>query len=204
MFLRKYYECVKVQLLVMTEEQSNNSTKRLVKILVIVGIGIPVLVELLTLFNLVNVQIFEDDKDANSQGFDVEEVRGFSEGDTLFSDQASPIVLDFLRAKVSAQEWRFAIGLGSTDSVSQNELKISVDSLRLQSKKILLSSDSNSWEVRQSLPAQVYGEWVLPNGDIPTMLFISMDQKITADSTKKVSREVRLGKVPVRYNQTQP
>lgn len=187
----------------MSEEKSDSSTKQLVKILVIVGIGVPVLVELMTLFNLINVQIFEDEKDANSQGFNVEDVRGFGEGDTLFSDQAFAIVIDELRIKVSAQEWRFALGLTSANSSSQDELEISVDSLRLQSKKMLSGDENNSWEVEQSVPAQVYGEWILPNGDIPTKLFISSYQKTGKDSTKKVSREIPLDKVPVRYNQNQ-
>ncbi|WP_441001380.1 hypothetical protein [Fodinibius sp. SL11] len=184
----------------MTEEKSNDSTKRLVKILVIVGIGIPVLVELMTLFNLINVQIFEDEKDANSQGFDVAEVSGFSEGDTLFANQVSKMVIEELRIKVSAQEWRFALRMTSTDSTSQDNLKISVDSLRLQSNKILLGSDSSSWEVKQ-VPIQVHGEWTLPNGDIPTKMFLSMYQPTREDSVEKVTQEVPLDKLPVRYNQ---
>ncbi|HKL18000.1 MAG TPA: hypothetical protein VJ905_03495, partial [Halalkalibaculum sp.] len=43
------------------KKANKKSTKRLVRILVVVGIGIPVLVELLTLFNLVNVQLFTDE-----------------------------------------------------------------------------------------------------------------------------------------------
>jgi hypothetical protein len=184
----------------MTEEQSNGSTKRLVKILVIVGIGIPVLVELMTLFNLVNVQIFEGENEVDSQEFEIEDVRGFNEGDTLFSNQAA-IVIDELLVKVDAQEWKFVLGLSSTDSISQDKLKIGVDSLSLQSKKNLLANDSNSWKVKQSVPAQVYGEWLLPNGDIPTMLFISIYQQTGEDSLKKVTQQVPLDKIPVRYNQ---
>lgn len=185
----------------MSEEKSGNSTKRLVKILVIVGIGVPVLVELMTLFNLINVQIFEDEKDANSQDTNVADVRGFGEGDTLFADQELAVLIDQLRVKVSAQEWRFALGMTSVDSTSQDELRISVDSLRLQSNKILLGDDSSSWEVKQSMPAQVFGEWYLPNGDIPTKLFISTYQQIAEDSTHQVRQEVPLDKIPVRYNQ---
>ncbi|WP_445664498.1 hypothetical protein [Fodinibius sp. AD559] len=185
----------------MPEEKSDNSTKRLVQILVIVGIGIPVLVELMTLFNLINVQVFEDEKDANSQGFDVEDVRGFGEGDTLFADQESAVLIDQLRVKVSAQQWRFALGMTSIDSISQNRLQIRVDSLSLQSDKMLLGNDSSSWEVRQSKPVKIYGEWDLPNGDIPTKLFISMYQQIAGDSTLQVSRAIPLDKIPVRYNQ---
>lgn len=185
----------------MAEEKSNNSTKRLVKILVIVGIGIPVLVELMTLFNLINVQIFEDEKDASSQGFDVEEVRGFGEGDTLFVGQKKAIIINQLRVKVSAQEWRFALGMTSVDSISQDKLQIGVDSLKLQSGQVLLGNESSSWEVKQSIPAHVYGEWILPNGDIPTKLFISSYQQVAEDSTHQVSQEVPLDKIPVRYNQ---
>jgi hypothetical protein len=185
----------------MPEEKSNNSTKRLVKILVIVGIGIPVLVELMTLFNLINVQIFEDEKDANSEGFDVEEVRGFNEGDTLFTEYSSPLVIDELRIKVSVQKWRFVLGMTSVDSISQDMLQIGVDSLKLQSDKILSGNENSSWEVTQSKPAKVYGEWELPNGDIPKKLFIGIQQQIGEDSTEKVTQEVPLDKVPVRYNQ---
>lgn len=187
----------------MTEEQSNSATKRLVKILVIVGIGIPILIELMTLFNLVNVQIFEDEKDTKSQGFDVEDVRGFGEGDTLFADQKSTVLINQLRVKVSAQQWRFALGMTSTDSINKKKLQIHVDSLKLQSNKTLLGNDSSSWEVTKSVPVGVYGEWILPNGDIPTKLFISMNQKIAADSTYQVTQEVPLDKVPVRYTKRQ-
>ena len=185
----------------MTEETSKNSTKRLVKILVIVGIGIPILVELMTLFNLINVQIFEDNKDTNGKDFNVEDVRGFGEGDTLFADRETTVFIDQLRVKVSAQEWRFALGMTSLDSISQDKLQIGVDSLKLKSNKMLLGNESSSWVVKQSTPAKVYGEWVLPNGDIPTKLFISMNQQVVEDSVNKVTQEILLDKIPVRYNQ---
>jgi hypothetical protein len=185
----------------MAEEKSNNSTKKLVKILVIVGIGIPILVELMTLFNLINVQIFEDNKDTNGKDFNVEDVRGFGEGDTLFADRQTAVLINQLRVKVSAQEWRFALGMTSLDSISQDKLQIGVDSMKLKSNRMLLGNESSSWEVKQLAPAKVYGEWQLPNGDIPKKLFISIDQQISEDSTSRISQEVALDKIPVRYNQ---
>jgi hypothetical protein len=80
-------------------------------------------------------------------------------------------------------------------------LQIGVDSLKLQSDKILSGNENSSWEVTQSKPAKVYGEWELPNGDIPKKLFIGIQQQIGEDSTEKVTQEVPLDKVPVRYNQ---
>lgn len=185
----------------MAEEKSNNSTKQLVKFLVIVGIGIPVLVELMTLFNLINVQIFEDDKNAKGKEFNTTDARGFGEGDTLFQDRKNAVLIDQLRVKVSVQEWRFALGMTSVDSISQDKLQIGVDSLKLKSNKILLGNENSSWEVKQSAPAKVYGEWHLPNGDIPKKLFISIYEQVSEDSTNRISQEVSLDKIPIRYNQ---
>jgi len=184
----------------MTEENSGNSTKRLVKILVMVGIGIPVLVELMTLFNLLNVQIFGDEKDSNSFDTNITEVRGVGEGDTLFAEQGSKLTIDQLRVEVSTQQWRFTISMTAVDSISQDELQISVDSLNLQSNKTLLGSESRSWEVRQTAPAKVHGEWILPNGDIPTKLYVSIYHQAGEDSTYQLNQEVPLNKVPVRYS----
>ena len=65
----------------MSKEKSGESSKRLVKILVILGIGIPVLVELMTLFNLINVQIFEADQQVElfpgrQKGYHLQQIPG--------------------------------------------------------------------------------------------------------------------------------
>lgn len=183
----------------MAEEKTSNSTKRLVKILVIVGIGVPVLVELMTLFNLINVQIFNDEKSDNQDLAKVEDVRGFSEGDTLFADHSVPIVIEKLRIKVDALDWRFELGLRALDSLAQDKLQIKVDSLQLQSNKVLLGDQNRFWQIQHDRPLKILAEWELPNGDIPQRMFISTIQKNgAADRRYKV---VPLGKIPVRYNQ---
>lgn len=183
------------------EDDSGNSTKRLVKILVIIGIGIPVLVELMTLFNLINVQIFEDEQEVNQQKESVAEVRAVEEGDTLFADYSNALTINLLRIKVSAQEWRFALGLNPVDRLDQQQLQVEVDSLRLQSGKILSGTGDNLWEIDDTVIVGMSAEWKLPNGDIPEMLYISSFQYIESDSTKRVQQEVPLRKIPVRYTQ---
>ncbi len=183
------------------EDASGNSTKRLVKILVIIGIGIPVLVELMTLFNLINVQIFEDEQEVNQQRESVAEVRAVEEGDTLFADYSNALTINLLRIKVSAQEWRFALGLNPVDRLDQQQLQVEVDSLRLQSGKILSGTGDNPWEIEDTVPVGMSAEWELPNGDIPEMLYTSSFQYIESDSTKRIQQEITLGKIPVRYTQ---
>ncbi|GAA5521802.1 hypothetical protein LQ318_08605 [Aliifodinibius salicampi] len=183
------------------EDPSGNSTKRLVKVLVIIGIGIPVLVELMTLFNLINVQIFEGEQEVNQQNESIAELRAIEEGDTLFADYSNALTINLLRIKVSAQEWRFALGLNSVDSLVQQQLQVKVDSLKLQSGKILSGTGNNPWEIDDTVPLAMSAEWELPNGDIPGILYISSFQYIESDSTKRIQQEIPLGKIPVRYNQ---
>lgn len=184
----------------MAEETSNNSTKRLVKILVILGIGIPVLVELMTLFNLIDSQMFGGDETKVESSEQSVEVRTMSEGDSLFTDHSSSITLKRLRVRVSAQEWRFELGLEAVDSLSQDELQIRIDSLKLQSDKILLEEDSSAREIKNERPVTIYTQWELPNGDIPKRMYISSIQKVSLDSVARVQEEVFLDKIPVRYS----
>ncbi len=185
----------------MSEETSNSSTKRLVKILVIVGIGIPVLVELMTLFNLIDSQMLGGEDPEAKSDEQVTEVQGISQGDSLFTEYATVVTVDTLRVNVSARNWRFVLGLRAADSVDQKELQLQVDSLKLQSEKVLRGDESYSWNIANELPVTAHGGWELPNGDIPTMLYISSRQKANQDSLARVQQEVPLDKIPVRYNQ---
>lgn len=188
----------------MTENNSNsdspNSTKRLVKILVIVGIGIPVLVELMTLFNLINVQIFEDEE-VRERSAPAAEVRQITEGDTLFRDYRSPVAIELMRINVSAQQWRFELELTTPDSVSQEHLRIEMDSMQLNSGRMLAAGGSSVWQLQEERsPPRLHAEWELPNGDIPRTLYISSIQQMPGDSARRVQQQVPLGNIPVRYN----
>lgn len=185
----------------MAEEKSKKSTKRLVKILVILGIGIPVLVELMTLFNLIDAQMFEGDETEVQGSEQSVEVRAMSEGDSLFTDYSSTITLKRLRVRVSAQEWRFELGLQAVDNISQDELQISIDSLKLQSDKILLEENSSEREIKNERPVTINTQWELPNGDIPKEMYISSVQKVSSDSVAPIQEQVFLDKIPVRYSQ---
>lgn len=185
----------------MAEEKSQSSTKRLVKILVIVGIGVPVLVELMTLFNLIDSQMFGGDENEIQQQEQAAEVREISQGDSLFKDQASPVIIDTLRVDVRGRDWRFKLGLRAVDSVRQETFQLQVDSLKLQSDKIMSSEDASFWQVVEEVPAGVYGSWDLPDGDIPTALYLSSWQAVDSDSLTHIQQEVPLDKIPVRYGQ---
>lgn len=176
----------------------NNSRKKLVRILVIVGIGIPVLIEIMTLFNLINVQIFEKEKEIDWQSEKVTEIQKFVEGDTLFADQSLPLIIDGMKIKVSAQEWRFALKLTSRDTTLPFKQQVKIDSLELKSGNILDVRNTYSWKYSEG-KSYITDEWKLPSGDIPVVLYMGLEQPVSGDSTRFIHQKVQLGNIPVRY-----
>lgn len=179
-----------------------SSTKRLVRILVIVGVGIPVLVELLTLFNLINVQLIGGEEEQATQEPAVEEVRTFSEGDTLFTDATNPLVMRAMKIKVSARHWRLELNISPVDTAgaATSEDLFSVDSLKLKSGTILMPEQAIAL-TRAGAGSNYMAEWELPDGDIPQVLYMRSMQRVTPDSLRTMAREFRLGNLPIRYEQ---
>jgi len=176
-----------------TPNSEEGSKKTLIRVLIIVGIGIPVLVELLTLFNLVNVQLFNDETDQmQKKGQPVQTVE-FAEGDTLFTDSNFPVVISAIQINVSAQEWVFELQLLPSDTTIQKTPLVKVDSLKLKNSNLLRSSQE--WSASQSKSMR----WPLPNGQIPIRLYMSARESITGDSARHIHQEVPLGNIPVRY-----
>lgn len=193
-----------------SKKSGKNSTKRLVRILVIVGIGIPVLVELLTLFNLINVQFTEGDKEAPMESGDqAAEIRTFTEADTIYSDFEIPVLIKEMKVKVSAQQWRLDLHLGPADTLNRYRLKnvnqfLSLDSLKLNSGAVLGKEQLTGFQSLEKdgdIPFDYKADLKLPSGDIPGILYLTAFQPVNADSIKAVSRTVRLGNIPIRYEQ---
>lgn len=179
------------------KSSDEESSKTLVRVLIILGIGIPVLVELLTLFNLINVQLFEDEEVIKQEDQPVK-VQEYVIGDTLFADTAVPIAIADMLIKVSAREWEFKFMLNRSDTLSEMDSEIKVDSIKLKSGKIL---EGEEWEIHDEKPSMLVMEWDLPNGDMPTVLYMSAQQSMPKDSVSNLQQQVQLGKIPVRYSQ---
>jgi hypothetical protein len=180
------------------KSDEEGSKKTLVRILIAVGIGIPVLVELLTLFNLINVQLFEDEK-AIRQEAPPTEIREYMIGDTLFADSVTPITIQDMLVKVSPQSWRFELALARSGSTTTAGPLLTVDSLKLKSGEIV--SDAQSWEMGKSSGSDTTRfNWMLPSGEIPTVLYISAQRSVQKDSVSN-QQQVQLGNIPVRYAQ---
>lgn len=182
------------------QNENEKSRKNLVRWLVILGIGIPVLVELLTLFNLINVRFNGKDNEPPHTVEPTSE-HAVAQGDTLFNTSAAPVILQEMLIKVNAQEWDFELVLAYAGEEASPDARLAIDSLRLQSG-MTLTSGEYEWETEGGR-TQLEAEWRLPSGDIPTALFLSTFQQLSPDSINQIPRQITLNKIPVRYNSDQ-
>lgn len=181
-----------------SEEQSTNSSRNLVRILVILGIGIPVVVELLTLFNLVKVQIWEEEPRVEVPA-KTSQAEPLQPGDTLFAEQPPMIVFHEMQISVNAQSWTFILSF-KTERVGQSEVPVSIDSLRLHSGRFLRDTGSNGLTKQaDSSSFETSYTWSLPSGDLPEVLFLTRLVRAGPDSTYRERQEILLGNIPVRY-----
>lgn len=163
--------------------------KRWLRIIIILAIGIPVILELNTLVNLVKVQFWgKDDETVKETRSPVQE-QGFSAGDTLDIDQDLQIVIQRMKINVSPQQWEFNLGLNTVKQPTY-AFDFRIDSLELDSGKKLPGRDryaSASWEI--------------PNGDLPVRLYFNLNKYVGTDSVSSISRAIYIEKIPVRYDQ---
>lgn len=178
-------------------ESEGVSTKTVVRIMIALAIGIPVVLELFTLFNLVNVRLFGGEEESSPQVEQLAPVQEFAKGDTLFATSPASFVIDEMRIYVRPQHWRFELMLAQADSIQQEDMAITIDSLNLSNgtkirspHKLQFEDSSHRWET----------SWRLPSEHKPTRLFISSMQAISKDSTQRVGQGIRVGQLSIRYD----
>lgn len=184
-------------------QESAGSRKKLVRWLIILGIGIPVILELLTFFNLVKVQFWEEEKAPVREIPESVLAHRLEAGDTLFTGRQSVITIGEMRMDVNPRKWRFEMKLVSYDD-SRYQTEVFIDSLLLNSGTVIRGGGLLEWELEaedEKMEAEI--EWEVPSGDIPRLLYLTLKEGFSPDSAKRINREVRLGRIPVRYRQSE-
>lgn len=184
-----------------TEKKSKSSLSTWVRVLIIVAIGIPVLVELLTLFNLVKVRFGEEEDTAKQEMEAAAQPPEVMIGDTLYADQPLTVVMQEMRINVSPSNWEFIIELRKQDP-GKPRFGVMIDSLELNSGKMLpQSEETTGWEGEENSDTSEFeGTWIIPNGDIPKTLFVTVNKIFSPDSVTTVHEDVPLGPIPIRYH----
>ncbi|MDX1637729.1 MAG: hypothetical protein R3281_07155 [Balneolaceae bacterium] len=186
------------------ENSSNKSSKKWVRILIIVAIGIPVLIELNTLVNLVKVHLLGEEPQAAGHTEQVESnrIREYVAGDTLFAHQDYALLLGEAQVDVRPGHWDFRMNLQAAPPATG--YRADLDSIVLRSDRVIYPGDQAGWDRdNKGGTSTLQGTWQVENGDIPDRMYLSIYP--TGDSGSDTTRVERLdipfGPIPIRYRQ---
>lgn len=192
------------------QKESTTSDKYLIRILLIVAIGIPVLLESMTFFNLIKFRLWDHSKSSKQKSQKVSQVEGFSAGDTLLTDHPLIVTLNDSRINVGPNQWIFEMEMRAYGNPSY-EYHINIDSLGLSKGIIIPGTQNADWETETENENEgnegtdeeylkMEGKWRIPNGEIPQKLFITLQKVFTADSVVQLHKTLPLKKPPIRYH----
>jgi|GEM_PF-3059799 len=196
-------------------EDSSGSKKYWLRAVIIIAFGVPVLLEVLTFFNLIKFRLFDDgsSQEPSSRETTVTEVQKYAPGDTLFTDARQIIIIQEMHIYVNPEAWNFELSLKTSASGNAvpGAFRLSIDSLRLDNNSIIRKSalwereqveeqkeeeseeseyEENEWET----------EWSIPNGRLPQQLFVTWQRKVDQDSIALIHKGFVLKKPPIRYH----
>ncbi|MFH5833025.1 hypothetical protein [Halalkalibaculum sp. DA384] len=186
-----------------SNNESGRSKKVWLRVLIVVAVGIPVLIELSTLFNLLKVQFWGAEEPAEAQVQTTESAKEYVEGDTLFvgADSLYALHLKEMRVDVSPASWEFSLILSASTSAEAEKYQVELDSLLLRSGQVLAGRGVLEWSsLREGEVSEVTERWEVPNGDIPDRLFLRVSQRSDSAGTEE-HLSLNLGPIPVRYDQ---
>lgn len=164
------------------------SDRRFVFWLIILGIGIPVLIELATFVRLI-YDPFHEAPGAN-------EVERVETGEALFESDADGVTVEGIRARAGQNGWAFELGLRGAPSPNQ-EIELRVDSLRAGDEMITSEDRTAIWAGGDTTTATLH--WPTAEGAVPDRFRAeAIIRDTAADTTRTAVRHVELGHVPVR------
>ncbi len=178
--------------------EKKSSRKNLLRILVILGIGIPLLLELFTLFKLFTGE------EKHGEIKITEDVKMVTAGDQVIPVTPPVIVLEYARILASPEEFIFEIELELED-IPGKRFVLELEDLKLKSGQTIKTTKRKTWRVSDNSKNEGEFEtnWSIPPGDTPEGLKLKTVIYTDKDEKKEMEHNVIFGKIPVMYNPSQ-
>lgn len=179
-------------------DASQTSMQRLVKWLLIVGVGVPVLVEGITFFGLVGHHVSDSGKEEASGTPAHARAPEVNIGDDLLSSTSLVERVTEAREWAYGEHWAFELTI-ALEKPPEKGYRIVFDSLRTEDGNMIADEKELQWEGGDEAEddrAQTV-QWIIPPGDQPFSVRVrAYDGK---DARQPVQTQyVTFGKVPVQ------
>lgn len=166
--------------------------RTLVRLLVGLGIGIPILIEAITFLGLVEHQLADGDGTA---GRPTEETRRVGVGDELLPATAPAEILEEAVVDATAEHWHLRLVV-AVENTSDTPYEFRLENATTSAETVVTGGGSTG-PIPAGETTSLTGTWDLPIGETPEAVDVAgvVDPDGRAETT---AERVRLAKVPVR------
>lgn len=176
------------------------STKNLLRILIIVGIGIPVLVEVFTAFELFSIHIGEEKQHRRAHTAKSTD-RRVAEGRRLIPDSPPVIEIENMRILAGPRSWIFEMEL-ELEHLPDELFQLKLEKLKLKGGEIIQDPKVKTWKSLDD-EGEFELSWSIPPGETPLGVTVTARTQLSSGKSKLIEHDVVFGNVPVFYHSAQ-
>ncbi|MFB6222952.1 MAG: CARDB domain-containing protein [Haloarcula sp.] len=179
----------------MFEDVDGPEQKTLLRLLIIVGIGLPILIEVATFGSMLGHQLSGDAGGETAAGTPTAEPSGASVGDTILDGSDLTVKIERTTVVTADDGWRFTLTVNVTNTGNRTATA-RLDSVTTQSGTTVEGSAATG-HLSPGETGTVTKSWLLPPGERPATVSVTVLWNPGTGSPESSHYTVELGDIPV-------
>lgn len=179
----------------MFDDVDGPEQKTLLRLLIIVGIGLPILIEVVTFGSMMGHHLVGDTGGEAVPETPTAEQAGASVGDPILESSEVSVRIEAASVVTADEGWRFTLTVNVTNT-GPDPAAVRFDSVTTRSGETIAGAASTG-----QLPAEetddVTKSWLLPPGERPATVSVTVLRYPDGESAQSTQYTVALGDIPV-------
>ena len=180
----------------MFEDVDGPEQTTLIRALIVVGIGLPIIIEVATFGGMLSHHLLGGPGDeVPAEATPTETVTGASVGDGILTETALEASIERGTVVTTGDGWQFLLTINATNTGSEpHELQVGSVTTR---EGRTVEGTGTTGAIEPGSDATVTGSWLLPSGQRPASVAVAVVTQDTGGQTKSADYTVALGDIPV-------
>ncbi|WP_336339325.1 hypothetical protein [Haloarcula brevis] len=179
----------------MFEDVDGPEQKTLLRILIIVGIGLPILIEVVTFGSLLGHHLVGDPGGEVVPETPTAEPAGAGVGDPILESSAVSARIESASVVTADEGWRFTLAVNATNSGTE-PAAVRLDSVTARNGETV-DGTASTGQLSVGQTETVTRSWLLPPGERPDTVSITVLEYPDDGETQSTQYDVTLGDIPV-------
>jgi len=179
----------------MFDDVDGPEQKTLLRLLIIVGIGLPILIEVVTFGSMMGHHLIGDTRGEAVPETPTAEQAGAGVGDPILESAAVSARIEAASVVTADEGWRFSLTVNVTNTGS-DPAAVRLDSVTTRNGETVEGAGSTG-KLTADQSADVTKSWLLPPGERPDTVSVTMFQYPDGESAQSTQYTVEIGDIPV-------